>query len=435
MMRIELTIKTDYLPTWRTWEGVREIIQNAKDAEADGFPMSVTHGIGKLSVANEGASLPHQALLLGHTTKLGRFDQIGKFGEGLKLGALALAREGVPVKIFSGSETWTPRLIESERFGCEILAFDIEEADEDAGGVLVEIGIDRPSWEDFKSRFLFLGSTDMAETPSGSILLEPDTQGCVYVKGIFVQRSTELWFGYDLINAELDRDRKMIDSWDLKSRLASVWRSALSEDMELAGQFFDMLSGGATDVEGFSFYNNHGLTSELSMFMAERFERRHGTGAVPVENMEQSRDLGHLGKRGIVVPKPMVAVMLRNYNSVDQYKNTLKEEVTNNWSWSDLSEDEQKVLERSLELLCRSGERWGLANVQVVSFQSDSLKGRFLTDKIMLNRCVLGSVRDALATLVHEAAHSEGGDGSVEHVRRIEDIWSDITVSLLLEIS
>ena len=37
-------------------------------------------------------------------------------------------------------------------------------------------------------------------------------------------------------------------------------------------------------------------------------------------------------------------------------------------------------------------------------------------------------------TMIHEAAHAAGGDGTVEHERRQMDIASEIIVSLMKEI-
>ncbi len=89
MAKIQLSIKTDYLPNWGLWEGIRELIQNGRDAEIEmDAPMSVDYKFDRqtLVIKNSGAALTQEALLLGHTTKVGRSDTIGKFGEGLKLG-------------------------------------------------------------------------------------------------------------------------------------------------------------------------------------------------------------------------------------------------------------------------------------------------------------------------------------------------------------
>jgi len=124
-VRIELSINTKYMPAWGLWEGVRELIQNAKDGETQlSAKMTVEHDAATdtLTITNEGATLPHEALLLGHTTKLGDKNTIGQFGEGLKIGLLAIVRAGHAVAIRNGGESWTPVMIQSPAFGVEVLA-------------------------------------------------------------------------------------------------------------------------------------------------------------------------------------------------------------------------------------------------------------------------------------------------------------------------
>ena len=116
-MKIPLSIEADYLPEWGAWEGIRELVQNGKDAEVQlDAPLKVTHKNQTLVIENEGASMERRALLFGSTTKTGRDDLIGKFGEGLKLGMLALVRAGRPVKIRVGGEVWIPTIEKSN--GC-----------------------------------------------------------------------------------------------------------------------------------------------------------------------------------------------------------------------------------------------------------------------------------------------------------------------------
>src|ERR1700722_2115045 len=93
-VKLELSIKTNYLPSWGAYEGIRELVQNGADARVElGASFEARHRKpDTLVLENEGATLPHEALLFGHTSKAGRSDLIGKFGEGLKLGVLALVR-------------------------------------------------------------------------------------------------------------------------------------------------------------------------------------------------------------------------------------------------------------------------------------------------------------------------------------------------------
>src|SRR3970040_1423187 len=110
-MKLELSIKTDYLPEWGTWHGIRELVQNGRDAEIQfDAPLKITHQGQTLRIENVSVTLPHEALLFGHTTKTDRGDLAGQGGEGLKLGVLALVRGGQPVTIHSGNEVWKPTI-------------------------------------------------------------------------------------------------------------------------------------------------------------------------------------------------------------------------------------------------------------------------------------------------------------------------------------
>lgn len=152
MPKVELSIKASYLPNWTLYEGVREILQNARDAEIqDNAKMDVKHvyrvrngrPVGALVVVNEGTTIPKEAFLVGHTTKSNRDDLIGKFGEGLKFGILALLRLGLDIKIRNGDETWNPLIERSEKFNAEVLKFDVTSGNKYENRVQVEIlGVD-----------------------------------------------------------------------------------------------------------------------------------------------------------------------------------------------------------------------------------------------------------------------------------------------------
>ena len=80
-MRYELSINVNYVPNWSITDGIRELLQNAKDAEVEfDAKMSVEHvarvragkKLGTLIICNEGCTLSKEALLLGTTSKAGR---------------------------------------------------------------------------------------------------------------------------------------------------------------------------------------------------------------------------------------------------------------------------------------------------------------------------------------------------------------------------
>ena len=90
MSLIELTIDTNYLPDWGVQEGLRELLQNTKDAEVStGFPAYINYKPNKVTLVNNYAKINRDVLLFGKTTKVDDERMIGHFGEGMKLGILS----------------------------------------------------------------------------------------------------------------------------------------------------------------------------------------------------------------------------------------------------------------------------------------------------------------------------------------------------------
>src|ERR1700674_1452231 len=98
MPRIELTLKTDYVPNWNVDDGIREFVSNAQDAKTqygdsikiDWYLPAGETTQGTLRIENTGSVLSRETLLFGQSTKYGQSQTIGSFGEGSKLATLAL---------------------------------------------------------------------------------------------------------------------------------------------------------------------------------------------------------------------------------------------------------------------------------------------------------------------------------------------------------
>jgi hypothetical protein len=450
-MKIELTIKASYMPSWGAYEGVRELIQNAKDAQVEfGAYLDVRYrrnknaagaddevDTGHLVIENEGCTLPHEALLFGHTSKGdGRAELIGKFGEGLKLGVLALVRAGHSVKIRSGSEVWSPRIERSEKFQADVLVFHISEGRKPENRVQVEVGgITEAEWDKMSTCFLFLGDKrrkdTSVKTSGGSLLLTDEAKGRIYVKGIFVQTSGDMTYGYDLAEADVDRDRKMVQSFDLGWQVARIWREALHVRPDLVSTFMTLLETETDDVKGVSEYNADALPDAVKDAIAQKFTTRHGESALPVATLADSADVEHLGKHGIVCPKPLRLVLETKLGSVDANKKKLAKEAVKRFGWHELTSEEQANLTHALFLV--SGvERLSLSDVDVIECRDAKILGLYTPEgRVQLTRKVLASPAATLETLVHETAHKAGGaDGEHQHVANIERIWSGIVARL-----
>lgn len=446
-MRLELSIKVPYVKNWGLWEAVRDLMQNGIDSEVQfSAPLSVWHdpkrgGTGMLCIENEGAVLPHEALLLGHTTKSDRGDLAGQFGEGLKLACLVLARRGHEVIIRSGSEVWTPCIERSEKFDADVLVVHIATGRKHQNRVRVEIGgISAEEWAEMAPGFRFLDKNkakkdDVIETYAGSILLAPEQRGKIFVKGIFVASKPDYHVGFDFTSSDvkIDRDRKMVDEWDLKYRVANLWKIAsASADKACADKarklFVDAAFAGAPELRCFEDgWMADTLDEGTKAALAERFAEKFGDDAHPVTNMGDAMELEHLGKRGVQVDKTVAALVESKKGKLDTVKGALKNEVVEQHSLSDLTDAERNALLSAWAIMELAGVVVAddMKLLSIVSFRDQKLCGMFkgADGSVMLAKKELRSWSHALATLLHEFSHRAGGDGEHAHVSQLEEMW------------
>ncbi len=254
MERIHLTVTADYLD-WNTQEVIREFLQNGLDAEKDGFPLTFEQPIATaITLTSKGARLEKKTMLIGYTTKKDRPDQIGKFGEGYKLGCIAALRLGMKVNIYNNEECWTPLIDMHPTLECKVLAFDIKPSSCKIDGVKVSIGNIPPDEAllvqdrclTFQPNYKrYVGEED------GEILLDKRYVNKLFAGGIYIQElrtavpnedgSNEVEkpmdYGYNLAPDQLpiDRDRRMVDNYKLAHQLAYIWRGAVKASITDTG--------------------------------------------------------------------------------------------------------------------------------------------------------------------------------------------------------
>jgi hypothetical protein len=437
MAKFNLPIKSTYVPDWGLWECLRELIQNAKDEEDQhGHAMTVAYAKGVLTIHNEGADMDRRALLIGHSGKTGS-NLRGKFGEGLDLALLAGVRVGASPVIATRSETWTPTISYSDEFGANCLTVSTRARRTPGPGVTITLNVSEGDWERYRDRFLFLAKIPdnriVRVDGQGSILLEEGRRGHVYVRGIYVDCLSKLECGYDLSQMDLDRDRRMIDVWDLQWRLGQMYREAIARRPELLGpRVYGMLRDGAEDTKSFHY---HARGEALDSVVAS-FREEHGEDAVPVASIAEARELEHVGRKGVVVPEPLRETLkeLPELNAA-RVKEGLKNEVVRSVPWSDLSFEEQAIAIQYTTML----DKLAVLNAPVASvldiaeYRDDRIEGLYdpNTGRISVAHRLLGDPRKFLRALVHEVAHavSSRGDGAHDHVSTIETIWSKLFFS------
>lgn len=295
-MKVFTTIGENYCPSWGHWEGIRELVQNWMDER--GPDDTIGYADGDLVLVNYGGRLGADALtLLGETTKAGDADTRGQFGEGLKIGLLALLRAGCEVVIRTGPLTWRPK-IRPNVTGAKVLAFFSREhpAGEFDGVRIAVRGFPRETWEEYQDRFLF-------DAEPNTIL--KDRPGKLYVKGIWVQ-DTKLRYGYNLKNVELDRDRRMAKQWDVQWEAASAINRGMSEEKLTIEELLELCIANAQETRSFE----HVLDAEWKRQLIEAFQAKYGRQSVPCEDQHEVDEFDRLGVHGIITSSLLVKLLI-----------------------------------------------------------------------------------------------------------------------------
>lgn len=300
-----LTIDPNYVD-WNLWECLREFIQNAKDAEDQGYGMNVSFApdcernpgvnpCGVVSIETMGTVLSRKALILGNTAKREDDTQRGQFGEGFKVAMARLLDLGHDVVITSGLERWCPKIGESAAFdGAKVLFVEVEPLLERFNGIRICVhGVWMSDYNDMCQKFLFMQeSARQVKTSQGSILMNPDYANKIFVRGIFVMESDYgMHFGYDFDHLSLDRDRRIaIDSNDLLYGIAEILRCAVLEGQLTIDGFMALMSGDAGEKTFYTHCYINVSDRFYQEYVREWWVRTYGE-AIPVR-LEISDDAG-----------------------------------------------------------------------------------------------------------------------------------------------
>lgn len=445
MAKYTLTIDPTYQQTeWGLSEAVRELVANAHDAEKRGQGrMEVRHRGDKLHIVTHGVKLPLNTLLMGTSGARTYSDNIGQFGEGLAMSLKTLAllqAQGSldDVSIVNDDESWRPKIEWSDEWSAHVLTITTRAKRKPSGSFAVTLtGIDKEIAAQIFKLFLFLDKgykrqQTLLLSTGERLLLQPEFAGRLYVKGVFVRRRDDLKYGYDL-DMRLNRDRKMMDEWDLKWKLSRVLGQAIDDHPErFADKLDDMLeSGDSLEVQDGAFLKH---SSALTNHIRDSFKAKHGGEAIPVSNMAEAREVEGLGEKAVVVTKAVKTVIESVDGTLEVRKARKAMKATTTYSWSDLDTTEKEVLGSVAALVDGAdiipGGKSVMYTLQIVDFASPKMLGRCdrQTGEIRLARKLLTDVTETLNTLVHEVAHliPKADDGTQLH--------ADIQIEVLCQI-
>ena len=455
-MVMEMSVSPSYVSSWGLWEGIREFIQNALDGNAAGHRMSVQYltedesltryGRAKtaLVIRNDGVALTRNTLLLGTSSKEDGTAR-GKFGEGYKLGLLAITRlqdYGLSVQIRTGYETWVPYIEHSHEFSADVLKLDIVPMVTSLTNDALEVrvfGTTDEQWLEVKGRLINIPGlpetnvdASVAISCEGNVmLLAPEYRGRLYAGGLMVGTLPDDYqHGYDLRSVVLDRDRKAPDVYSLRTTIAQLLAGLVESKQLLVRHAYDLLA--APTGESTAMGSMYCFPDEFASMITAHFKSIYGDKAVAVELLEEASDAEHYGLCGVIVARGLRRVLDASMGSLDTRKRDISLVPKATYTLDQLTPEEQRNFVWARELVgavrCIDPSIKSPL-VEVVDFTSNDYDGLALVkeDRVMMARKVLQNRRDTIATWVHEVAHFDGGwDGSVQHVRRIEHIFSCI---------
>jgi hypothetical protein len=409
MAKISLAIDKNYCASWGVFEGIREFLQNAKDAEDDGYSMTIEHfpRTSRLEITTRGIYIdPSKLLILGRSDKTPG-ERRGQFGEGFVLGTLALVRKGHDVKFVNGDLSWN---VSFERPDAghpfqhnELLTFKSRKISVQEPDFKLEIeSITTDIWAAIKKLFLFLEPpkpNEMFEMSAGRLLIHPDRKGQVFARGIFVRLFEDLVCGYDMHRLELDRDRRMVDEFHLHYNLGQLWQEACGKHPDLAApKVYEMAKANSAEVRQLKYHAD----AKLLKHVRDRFEAEHGEHAAPVTTMTHARAAESAGVTPIVVSDTLRELLEKGGLSAEAKAEQLSGTVKQRFSPTELTAEALHAVAR-LEAF--------LPKMVIVAFHGDDAKCRLIDDKKVVgvdHRLLVGPFKKLLNAALHSESQRRG---------------------------
>lgn len=311
MRRYELGMSLDYCQDWGVTEAVREIFQNALDEETVNpeNKMYFEYKDNKLYIGNKLSKLDAQTLLLGVSSKRDNENLIGTHGEGYKVATIVLARNNVSVTIYNNErEVWHSRVIRSRRYNTDICVFDIEKKifKQENNLLFVLDGITEEMYLGIVEKNLNL-QKDIGETRTseyGRVLLDNRFKGKIFVSGLYVCTREQFELGYDFKPnmVKLDRDRGLIDSFDL-----NFATSKLLAGVDDADFLFEIVE--THDAQFLSTYMFGGAKNELGLKLYDDYSDRYGDDFIPVITTSQYNEVREAGGNAVLVSNSIATIL------------------------------------------------------------------------------------------------------------------------------
>lgn len=295
------SIASTYIPDWKLWEAIRELLQNAMDQDPN---YTLKHYNGVLTITTHNAKLSRDTLLLGVSNKPS--GSIGKYGEGYKLACLVLLRLGHKVCINTSKEQWYPRLDLHSQLNQEVLVFDFVEVDEYSDDITFTVILSESDYESISDKFVNPKDYQVIAEHNGNYIFNQsdeqydlnelttiqNVEPKVYVNGLFVcNLPSQYMFSYSLTPncIELDRDRNHVREFELQEQVCKILESSLNFNL-----LYQLTKIKAPDLyeyyypEAYSYVTVGGVTASpsehLCRIATEAYISNYGLNSLPISD-------------------------------------------------------------------------------------------------------------------------------------------------------
>jgi len=210
-------MESSYCSNWTVKDALREIIQNALDTHTK---VEFARTDDCWAIKDKGSGLHLSDFLIGRSSKGGDEDTIGQFGEGIKIGALVLARNNRKVAIESLDKKYVFSFQHDNEWGASLLTIDTYDVITDSG-TTVFVECSEAEIEEAKSLFLaFKPANVLCNVSKAEFIGKP---GQIYVNGLKVTEIESL-FGYNFKEQKelVNRDRSAIGYSQIKNSIGDA---------------------------------------------------------------------------------------------------------------------------------------------------------------------------------------------------------------------
>jgi len=226
---INYPITLEYRATWNEWHAIRELVQNALDADPN---FTIEQNSSGTILKNNKVAIKKVHFLFGVSEKDETKAQRGQFGEGGKLAVLVLKRLGYDVEIKSSAGF--KAIFDIWKFhgkDCLKLTFIPDYSLKEG----TEIWIKDYHGETFSDRFIRNGNKTILFTkqyyPGCNLQILNERPARLYVSDIYVQDLENGAFSYnfpvkrkdDSFGIEIDEGRNIASEWHVRYYIGVLW--------------------------------------------------------------------------------------------------------------------------------------------------------------------------------------------------------------------